>query len=967
MSRQKKSREIRFGDYILGSTLGEGEFGKVKIGWRKDGKQPEQVAIKLIKRETVPPNSNREAKVHREINALKILTHPNIVRLEEVIQNDRYIGIVLEYASGGELFDHILTHKYLKEASACRLFAQLVSGVHYLHSKGIVHRDLKLENLLLDKHKNIIITDFGFANTFSRGSDGHVFDLMATSCGSPCYAAPELVVSDQKYTGRKVDVWSCGVILYAMLSGYLPYDDDPANPDSDNITQLYKYITTTALTFPEYVPPLPRDLLRRILVPDPRKRISLNDVRYHSWLAPHSRFLAITPKEWEDAVGKVAVPVKTHMPRSHSVQLSSGAPVFDSRLTKPSGVNIPNFSYNNRHSVGGTYSKPIQRQGESTIGATVSSNTPAGPRPISAGPCAATAAAASASKSHAAANPPTHASTPSVASLNIPEDTNNNSTSNSRQAPRSATYTGISQLTSPPGASPTSPKFDFDLPKPSIGTITEQPTPPSSPKVKEKGKEADDIGPRDLPAVPDTAPEATPPASAADTIPSAPATAPSAPVLEHQSFGASFGTSFSSSFAASDPSSPLVSSTRLPPGRKPRPTSYQPTPTQSSMQPPDSFPYMHMVNKNASVPGSANSVTPTSSQQSAQPVPLSLVTPSTAGSTFFRRPSSDDSQISFDERRKSGSFLVPQSSLPKVKYSDSMVQGELSSPQFRNSPSQVALSNWSNRNSVASMESGDEGVIGEVESVAEKKETDKEVVDTVAQSDTTLMPPPALPTSAQVPGKSTTPRTVSAESKTTSTSRTSMEKPLPVVPAASAAPATVIPTAPSGAINPGAPNFSRPRPVSMQAPKAQTRSHRRGVASISYGADKLFGKIIGDNLDNDKDPRESKESVKDAKGGSSSAASGAGAPTAETTSKKRFSFFSNYSKESVESHEAHSTPSTSSRKILEPPALDRSHSMNQRQNRQVSASQVSTAESTHSSTARKVMDFFRRRSRVSAS
>lgn len=92
---------------------------------------------------------------------------------------------------------------------------------------------------------------------------------MATSCGSPCYAAPELVVSDQKYTGRKVDVWSCGVILYAMLSGYLPYDDDPANPDSDNITQLYKYITTTALTFPEYVPPLPRDLLRRILVPDP--------------------------------------------------------------------------------------------------------------------------------------------------------------------------------------------------------------------------------------------------------------------------------------------------------------------------------------------------------------------------------------------------------------------------------------------------------------------------------------------------------------------------------------------------------------------------------------------------------------------------------------------------------------------------------------------------------------------------
>ncbi|KAG5355308.1 Fatty acyl-CoA synthetase and RNA processing-associated kinase 1 [Yarrowia sp. C11] len=952
MSRPKKSREIRFGDYILGSTLGEGEFGKVKIGWRKDGKQPEQVAIKLIKRETVPPNSNREAKVHREINALKILTHPNIVRLEEVIQNDRYIGIVLEYASGGELFDHILTHKYLKEASACRLFAQLVSGVHYLHSKGIVHRDLKLENLLLDKHKNIIITDFGFANTFSRGSDGHVFDLMATSCGSPCYAAPELVVSDQKYTGRKVDVWSCGVILYAMLSGYLPYDDDPANPDSDNITQLYKYITTTALTFPEYVPPLPRDLLRRILVPDPRKRISLNDVRYHSWLTPHSRFLAITPKEWEDAVGKVAVPAKSHMPRSHSVQLSSGAAGFDARLTKTSGVPVPNFSYNNRHSVGGTYSKPIQRQGESTIG------TPQGPRPIGSGslPCAATAAAASAAKSHAANTPSTHA-TPSVASLNIPEDT-------TRQAPRSATYTGIAALTSPPASSPSSsPKFDFDLPKPSIGTITEQPTPPSSPlveKEKEKGKgmekgKGKEIEPRDLPALPGgSVREATPPASAAETAPIS-----GVPVLEQQSFGASFGSSLGSSFVA-DPPSALVSSTRLPPGRKPRPTSYQPTPTQSSMQPPDSFPYMHMANKNASVPGSANSVTPVSAQQSpvvAQPVPLSLVTPSTAGSSFFRRPSSDDSQISFDERRKSGSFLVPQSSLPKVKYSDSMVQGELSSPQFRNSPSQVALSNWSNRNSVASLESGDEGEVEEKEKGKEGLE-EKAKEDTTVDMDTTLMLPPAVPASAQVPGK--TSRSVSAESKTSSksskNSRASLDKPLPAAP----------PSA-SGAINPNAPNFSRPRPVSMQAPKAQSqsRSHRRGVASISYGADKLFGKIIGDNLDNDSDSRETKESKesKESKG-----ASGASlGSSADLTSKKRFSFFSNYSKESVESHEAHSTPSTSSRKILEPPALDRSHSMNQRQNRQVSASQASTAESTHSSTARKVMDFFRRRSRVSAS
>lgn len=157
-----------------------------------------------------------------------------------MINDDTRIGIVLEYASGGELFDYILNHRYLKDNAARRLFAQLISGVGYLHKKGIVHRDLKLENLLLDRNRNIIITDFGFANIFDpkdelteeeeqnlsdrdfakrfgldkvKANGTRRGDLMQTSCGSPCYAAPELVVSDSLYTGRKVDVWSCGVIL----------------------------------------------------------------------------------------------------------------------------------------------------------------------------------------------------------------------------------------------------------------------------------------------------------------------------------------------------------------------------------------------------------------------------------------------------------------------------------------------------------------------------------------------------------------------------------------------------------------------------------------------------------------------------------------------------------------------------------------------------------------------------------
>ncbi|RYP17989.1 hypothetical protein DL765_004208 [Monosporascus sp. GIB2] len=320
-TRQDHSRRekgSKFGEYYLGNTIGEGEFGKVKLGWKQDGGV--QVAIKLIRRDSVGGNPSRLAKIYREVAILRGISHPNIVKLHEMTETERHIGIVLEYASGGELFDYILNHRYLKDNAAKRLFAQLVSGVGYLHKKGIVHRDLKLENLLLDRNRNIIITDFGFANTFdptdelTEQEEMHLSDrefvkrsgldktkpngmrrgdLMQTSCGSPCYAAPELVVSDSLYTGRKVDVWSCGVILYAMLAGYLPFDDDPANPEGDNINLLYKYIVNTPLTFPEYVTPHARDLLRRILVPSPRKRADLFEVARHSWLSEYAHVVEL--------------------------------------------------------------------------------------------------------------------------------------------------------------------------------------------------------------------------------------------------------------------------------------------------------------------------------------------------------------------------------------------------------------------------------------------------------------------------------------------------------------------------------------------------------------------------------------------------------------------------------------------------------------------------------------------------
>ncbi|CAD0054132.1 unnamed protein product [Aureobasidium pullulans] len=301
--------------YILGQTLGEGEFGKVKMGWKKEGGV--QVAIKLIRRETLGNNPNRLPKIYREISILRGLQHPNIVRLHEMVETERHIGIILEYASGGELFDYILNHRYLKDNAARRLFAQLVSGVGYLHKKGIVHRDLKLENLLLDRNRNIIITDFGFANTFSPDDElgeeieynlnnkeyvskmglehlqptGHRRgDLMQTSCGSPCYAAPELVVSDSLYTGRK------------------------------------------------YVTPHARDLLRRILVPDPRKRADLFEVARHSWLSEYAHVVGFITSTTTTSADIVESTIPTD-DQYDVPQLARSASVREP--SKPSQISVP--------------------------------------------------------------------------------------------------------------------------------------------------------------------------------------------------------------------------------------------------------------------------------------------------------------------------------------------------------------------------------------------------------------------------------------------------------------------------------------------------------------------------------------------------------------------------------------------------------------------------------------------------
>ncbi|EPE09582.1 camk camkl kin4 protein kinase [Ophiostoma piceae UAMH 11346] len=428
----RREKQIKFGEYILGNTIGEGEFGKVKLGWKQEGGV--QVAIKLIKKDALGNNPTRMAKIKREVNILRQLNHPNIVQLHKMEESEHHYGIVLEYASGGELFDYILNHRYLKDNAARRLFAQLISGVGYLHKKGIVHRDLKLENLLLDRNRNIIITDFGFANSFdpteelNEDEENNLIDrdyikrmgfdivkpngmrkadLMQTSCGSPCYAAPELVVSDSLYTGRKVDVWSCGVILYAMLAGYLPFDDDPKNPEGDNINLLYKYIVNTPLTFPEYVTPHARDLLRRILVPNPRQRADLFEVARHSWLSEYASVVEFITSTTTTTADIQNIPASAEedgpmMGRSSSVREAPKknavtAPTIGGLTSKPGKIDAESEAAlakqqkeNKRRTVQVEYVAPItqtqrggESQGPSNSGKTHGRSSSQGPVPAS--------------------------------------------------------------------------------------------------------------------------------------------------------------------------------------------------------------------------------------------------------------------------------------------------------------------------------------------------------------------------------------------------------------------------------------------------------------------------------------------------------------------------------------------------------------------------------------------------------
>ncbi|KAL2250330.1 CBL-interacting protein kinase 2 [Sesamum indicum] len=254
--------------YELGKLLGQGTFAKVYHA--RDIKTGTSVAIKIIDKEKIMKVGMMD-QIKREISVMRLVRHPNVVQLYEVMASKAKIYFVMEYVRGGELFNKVAKGK-MKEDAARRYFQQLISAVDFCHSRGVYHRDLKPENLLLDENGDLKISDFGLsAFAESKRQDG----LLHTTCGTPAYVAPE-VINRRGYDGSKADIWSCGVILFVLLAGHLPFHDS-------NLMEMYRKIGKAEFKCPNWIPPDARKLISKILDPNPNTRISISKIMQNSW------------------------------------------------------------------------------------------------------------------------------------------------------------------------------------------------------------------------------------------------------------------------------------------------------------------------------------------------------------------------------------------------------------------------------------------------------------------------------------------------------------------------------------------------------------------------------------------------------------------------------------------------------------------------------------------------------------
>ncbi|CAM8919639.1 unnamed protein product [Rhodiola kirilowii] len=261
-------RKVIFGKYEMGRLLGKGTFAKVYHA--RNLITGEGVAIKIMSKEKLK-KSGMMKQIEREISIMKLVKNPNVVDLKEVMATKSKIFFVMEYVKGGELFDKVARGK-LKEDVARRYFQQLISAVEYCHSCGVSHRDLKPENLLLDENGDLKISDFGLSALPEQvKSDG----LLHTRCGTPAYLAPE-VLKFKGYGGAEADVWSCGVVLYVLLAGFLPFDDE-------NVMKMYKRITTGSYVTPPWFSNQTKRVIAKLLVVNPKKRVDIPAIMRMPW------------------------------------------------------------------------------------------------------------------------------------------------------------------------------------------------------------------------------------------------------------------------------------------------------------------------------------------------------------------------------------------------------------------------------------------------------------------------------------------------------------------------------------------------------------------------------------------------------------------------------------------------------------------------------------------------------------
>ncbi|XP_044894204.1 serine/threonine-protein kinase SIK2 isoform X2 [Felis catus] len=257
---------VRVGFYDIEGTLGKGNFAVVKLGRHRITKT--EVAIKIIDKSQL--DAVNLEKIYREVQIMKMLDHPHIIKLYQVMETKNMLYLVTEYAKNGEIFDYLANHGRLNESEARRKFWQILSAVDYCHGRKIVHRDLKAENLLLDSNMNIKLADFGFGNFFKSG------ELLATWCGSPPYAAPE-VFEGQQYEGPQLDIWSMGVVLYVLVCGALPFD-------GPTLPILRQRVLEGRFRIPYFMSEDCEHLIRRMLVLDPSKRLTIAQIKEHKWM-----------------------------------------------------------------------------------------------------------------------------------------------------------------------------------------------------------------------------------------------------------------------------------------------------------------------------------------------------------------------------------------------------------------------------------------------------------------------------------------------------------------------------------------------------------------------------------------------------------------------------------------------------------------------------------------------------------